>query len=152
MQHVSSPLPSSLPLLPSFDPHDSPKLAAALRLGAHRPNVLVTIRPSLYAENARWGLDHNAVPYEEEHYAPGVSALGVLAAAKWGAWGLCADRSSTRLSTPLLLTRPPYPGPHLVHKSTSIVAWASTVGVGRGKASLFPTPQTDALVTRYVDK
>lgn len=76
--------------------------AAAARGPGQKLHTLVTIRFSHYNEKARWALDHHRVPYMERPYLPLMSTFGVLKAGGWSSGK--ADRSSTRLSTPLLIT------------------------------------------------
>ncbi len=64
---------------------------------------LITIRLSHYNEKARWALDRFGVAYDEEPWMPVLHFIGsgkVLLPRRRGS----ADRQSTRLSTPILVT------------------------------------------------
>jgi glutathione S-transferase len=99
---------------------------------AHR---LVTLAFSHYNEKARWALDHCGVDYEERRLMPGFSQIGALLATR--GHGGRADAVSTRLSTPVLITRE---GERLCD-STDIACWASSRCGGGEPGPLFPTPE-----------
>jgi glutathione S-transferase len=69
-------------------------------MGNHR---LITIKFSHYNEKARWALDLHRVPYVEEGYLPMFHMAPVALRTARHGFGK-ADRISTRLSTPVLLT------------------------------------------------
>jgi glutathione S-transferase len=101
---------------------------------------LVTLVFSHYNEKARWALDYCGVDYEERGFMPGFSHLGVLLATR-GRGGK-ADEVSSRLSTPVLITKE---GDRLCD-STDIARWASArLGHG-GPGPLFPDPAVLDLV------
>lgn len=104
---------------------------------------LVTLAFSHYNEKARWALDWCGIPYREDRYLPGFSQLAVLGATR-GRGGR-ADRVSTRLSTPVLITREG----RALCDSTEIARWASAaIAGGDGDPGpLFP----HAEVGKWVD-
>jgi glutathione S-transferase len=110
---------------------------------ASSQNILVTIVFSHFNEKARWALDWMGVDYVERKYVPGFSALGVLWATR-GRGGR-ADGHSTRLSTPVFVTRD---GEELCD-STDIARWASARGNDGAPGPLFPEPAVGELVERF---
>ncbi|MBX3193327.1 MAG: glutathione S-transferase family protein [Labilithrix sp.] len=111
-----------------------------------RESTLVTLVFSHYNEKARWALDYCGVPYRERGYMPGFSQLGVLFATR-GRGGR-ADRVSSRLSTPVLLTG----DSETLCDSTDIARWASARSArsaGGGPGPLFPTPEVVELVESF---
>jgi glutathione S-transferase len=106
-------------------------------------NRLVTIVFSHYNEKARWALDYAGVDYVERPFMPGFSHLGVLLATR-GRGGR-ADGHSSRLSTPVLVTRE---GERLCD-STDIARWASARAGEGAPGPLFPEPAVDELVARF---
>jgi glutathione S-transferase len=101
---------------------------------------LITLAFSHYNEKARWALDWCGVKYHEDRYLPGFSQLAVLAATR-GRGGR-ADRVSTRMSTPVLVTE----GGRALCDSTDIARWASATLALGGDGPLFPEPSVGALV------
>jgi len=67
--------------------------------GMHR---LISLSFSHYNEKARWALDRFAVPYREERYLPFFCSMAVVVATRGR--GGAADRTSSRYSTPVLIT------------------------------------------------
>jgi len=64
---------------------------------------LITIRPSHYNEKARWALDRFGIAYDEQPWMPMMHFVGagkILLPRRLGQ----ADRQSSRLSTPILVT------------------------------------------------
>ncbi len=104
---------------------------------------LVTIRFSHYNEKARWALDRFGVPYEEEGYMPVMHALGVLRLAPRYGVGK-ADKISTPLSTPLLVTAEG----ECVRDSARIVRYVSDRYAPPGEG-LYPDPSVEELETRF---
>jgi glutathione S-transferase len=92
---------------------------------------LVTIRVSHYNERARWALDHLGVRYVEEAYMPMLHVPAVLLATR-GRGGK-ADRVSTRMSTPVLVTGE---GPPICD-SSEILRWADA-RFGTPTTTLYP--------------
>lgn len=73
------------------------------RPGKREP-ILVTISFSHYCEKARWGLDLAGARYREEGHLP-LFHFAAVALATRGARDKAADSTSTRFSTPVLITR-----------------------------------------------
>lgn len=91
---------------------------------------LITIRPSHYNEKARWALDRFELAYDEEPWLPMLHYLGsgrVLLPRRLGQ----ADKQSTRLSTPILVT-----DDRTLTDSSDIVGFVSTY-VGDPARSLY---------------
>jgi glutathione S-transferase len=99
---------------------------------------LVTIRVSHYNERARWALDRLGVRYVEEPYMPMLHVPAVVWATR-GRGGK-ADRVSTRMSTPVLVTGE---GPPLCD-SGEILRWADA-RFGTPETTLYPAPHRDAI-------
>jgi glutathione S-transferase len=106
---------------------------------ARARNLLVTIVFSHYNEKARWALDHCGIAYEERAYMPGFSWLGVVLATRGR--GGCADKVSSRFSTPVLVT---CEGEALCD-STDIARWAAAHAAS-DVTPLFPVPEVLDLV------
>lgn len=87
---------------------------------------LVTIRFSHYNEKARWALERCGVAYDEEPHLPLLHAFGVMRVRLSGG---NQDRTSTRYSTPVLVTDD---GP--IFDSTDIARYASD----RADGALYP--------------
>lgn len=105
----------------------------------HQPHRLVTIRVSHYNERARWALDHHRIPYEEEPWLPILSTWGVIKAGGFSSGR--SDRTSTKLSTPLLITAEG----RKVHDSGQIMRLADEIGCASGgQPSLFFSDTSDA--------
>ena len=94
---------------------------------------LVTIRVSHYNERARWALDRLGVGYVEEPYMPMLHVPAVLLATR-GRGGR-ADRVSTRLSTPVLVTGEG----RAICDSSEILRWADD-RFGTPRTTLYPAP------------
>lgn len=106
------------------------------------PGRLITLVFSHYNDKARWGLELAGVPFVEQRYMPGFSALAVAMATR-GRGGR-ADRVSSRFSTPVLFTE----GGEVLHDSTDILRYADrTAGLG-----LFEGDGVDELVDHYSDR
>jgi glutathione S-transferase len=106
-------------------------------------NRLVTIAFSHFNEKARWALDYCGVDYVERAYMPGFAQVAVLLATR-GRGGR-PDGASTRLSTPILITRD---GEELCD-STDIARWASTRAGDGAPGPLFPSREVGDLVDRF---
>jgi glutathione S-transferase len=106
---------------------------------------LVTLAFSHYNEKARWALDWCGIAYDERRYLPFFSQLAVLIATR-GRGGR-ADRVSSRLSTPVLVTG----DGRALCDSTDIARWASA-SLGGGDGPLFPEPEVLALVEQFGDQ
>jgi glutathione S-transferase len=104
---------------------------------------LVTLAFSHYNEKARWALDWCGIRYREQRYLPGFSQLAVLAATR-GRGGR-ADRVSTRLSTPVLVTD----DGRALCDSTDIARWASATIAAGEPGPLFPDREVDEWVERF---
>ena len=66
-------------------------------------HTLITIPFSHYNEKARWALQRFGVPFRERAYMPLLHFAPVMIATRFGKHGR-SDRTSTRFSTPLLVT------------------------------------------------
>jgi len=102
---------------------------------------LITLSFSHYNEKARWALDRFAVPYREERYLPFFCSMAVAVATRGR--GGAADRTSSRYSTPVLITE----NGRVLTDSTEIARFAA----GRVD-SLFPSDEVTSLVDHYGDR
>jgi len=99
---------------------------------------LITLSFSHYNEKARWALDRFAVPFQEERYMPFFCSMAV-AVATHGRGG-AADRTSSRYSTPVLITQ----NGRVLTDSTEIARFAAG-----SDDSLFPSEEVASLVDHY---
>ena len=102
---------------------------------------LITLSFSHYNEKARWALDRFAVPYREERYLPFFCSLAVAVATRGR--GGAADRTSSRYSTPVLITE----NGRVLTDSTEIARFAAG-----SVDSLFPSDEVASLVDHYGDR
>lgn len=102
---------------------------------------LITLRFSHYNEKARWALDRFAVPYREEPYMPFFCSMAVAVATRGR--GGAADRTSTKYSTPILLTR----DGRVLADSTEIAKFAAG-----SDDTFFPNDEVTSLVSHYGDR
>lgn len=102
---------------------------------------LITLAFSHYNEKARWALERFAVPYEEEPYLPFFCSMAVAVTMRGR--GGSADRTSSRYSTPVLITGD---GRSLTD-STDIVRFAAG-----DEASGFLSAEVLSLVDHYGDR
>ena len=100
---------------------------------------LITIVFSHYNEKARWALELAEVPFVEEPYMPGFHFFPVAAATRGR--GGAPDRSSSRFSTPILVTDQG----RVLTDSSEIARFAFEQG--KRVASMYPNPD----VTRLID-
>ncbi len=107
----------------------------------HAPHRLITLAFSHYNEKARWALDRYAIPYREEPHMPLLCSLAVAVATR-GRGGR-ADRTSSRFSTPVLITAEG----RVLSDSTDIVRFAAD-----RDDSLFPNDEVSDLVDHYGDR
>jgi len=94
---------------------------------------LITIRPSHYNEKARWALDRFELAYDEEPWMPMLHMLGtarVLLPRRGGD----ADRISSRLSTPVLVTED-----RVLADSSEIMGFASRHADDPGRSLYWST-------------
>lgn len=101
-------------------------------------NRLITLKFSHYNEKARWALDRFAVPYQEEPYLPFFCSMAVAVSTRGR--GGSADRTSSRYSTPVLLTK----DGRALTDSTEIARFAAG-----DDDSFFPSPEVSSLVDHY---
>lgn len=106
---------------------------------------LLTIRPSHYNERARWALDRFGLAYDEVPYMPMLHA-GPVAAALLPAGKGRSDRTSTRLSTPVLIA-----DGQVIADSEAIVAWVSR-RFGDRRTSLYWTPRAAELEHQFSER
>ncbi len=99
---------------------------------------LVTIAFSHYNEKARWALDRFGVDYDDRRYLPAIHFFGVIWATR-GRGGR-ADRTSSRWSTPLLITD----DGRRIHDSAQIVRYVSD-RFSTEKTTLFPSDHAAAI-------
>lgn len=109
-------------------------------------NRLITIAFSHYNEKARWALDRLAIPYREQACLPGMHAAPV-ALATWRARDARADGTSSRFSTPVLITAE---GRRLCD-STHILEWANAHR-RRDDVDLYADPAAATLEQRFGDR
>lgn len=102
---------------------------------------LITLSFSHYNEKARWALDRFAVPYHEERYLPFFCSMAVAVATRGR--GGAADRTSSRYSTPVLITQ----NGRVLTDSTEITRFA-----GGSDDLLFPSDEVASLVDHYGDR
>ena len=102
---------------------------------------LITLSFSHYNEKARWALDRFAVPYREERYLPFFCSMAVAVATRGR--GGAADRTSSRYSTPVLITD----DGRALTDSTKIAKFAPG-----GTESFFATDEVESLVDHYGDR
>jgi len=102
---------------------------------------LITLSFSHYNEKARWALDRFAVPYQEEPYLPFFCSMAVAVATRGR--GGTADRTSSRYSTPVLITQ----NGRVLTDSTEIARFAAG-----SDGSLFPGDEVASLVGHYGDR
>jgi glutathione S-transferase len=81
-------------------------------------HTLITIPFSHYNEKARWALQRFGVPFRERAYMPVLHFAPVMIATRFGRHGR-SDRTSTRFSTPILVTA----GGERICDSSDIVRW-----------------------------
>ncbi|MBX7082921.1 MAG: glutathione S-transferase family protein [Nannocystaceae bacterium] len=102
-------------------------------------HTLITIPFSHYNEKARWALERWRVPYRELRFVPVLHAPAVLLATRGGRDGR-ADKVSSRLSTPVLVTDTG----ERITDSAAILAWVDQRH-GTAADTLYPTPEVAAL-------
>ena len=102
---------------------------------------LITLSFSHYNEKARWALDRFAVPYHEERYLPFFCSMAVAAATRGR--GGAADRTSSRYSTPVLITQ----DGRAITDSTEIVRFAAG-----SEESSFLSDEVASLVDHYGER
>lgn len=107
-----------------------------------RPHRLITIRISHYNEKARWALDLARVPYDEAGYMPLIHQLPVALATRGRGKGQ-PDQSSTRFSTPLLITA----DGRQIQDSEKILRYADRLLPEALR--LLPSEEAQALATRF---
>lgn len=105
---------------------------------------LITIRPSHFNERARWALDRFELPYEEQPYMPMLHVAAVAAAVLPAGRGR-ADRASSRLSTPVLIT-----DGQVLADSGEILAWVDR-RYGDSRTSLRWSPRSLDLEQQLAD-
>jgi glutathione S-transferase len=106
---------------------------------------LLTIRPSHYNERARWALDRFGLDYDEVPFMP-MLHIGPVAAALLPAGKGRSDRTSTRLSTPVLIA-----DGQVIADSGEIVAWVSR-RFGDRRSSLYWTPRAAELEQQFAER
>ena len=121
--------------------------AAAARsvLQHSRPHRLVTIRFSNYNEQARWVLDYFHVPYEESGWLPFLATFGVIA--NGGLFSGKADKQSSRLSTPFLVTDDGLK----LHDSVDIMRWTNK-RYASAADDLYPNEEAGQLQAYFIDR
>jgi glutathione S-transferase len=102
---------------------------------------LITLSFSHYNEKARWALDRFAMPYHEERYLPFFCSMAVAVATRGR--GGAADRTSSRYSTPVLITH----HGRVLTDSTDIVRFAAG-----SVDSSFLNDDVASLVDHYGDR
>lgn len=103
---------------------------------------LITIAFSHYNEKARWILERYQVPFLEERYLPLFHFAPVIGAT-WRQAGGRTDQTSTRFSTPVLVTD----AGERICDSTDIVHWVCD---RRGaREAMYPTPEVAELEEHF---
>ncbi len=106
---------------------------------------LITIRPSHYNEKARWVLDRFRLAYDEQPFMPMLHFPSVAVALLPSGKGR-ADRTSTRLSTPVLLA-----DGQVLSDSCEIVEWVSRRH-GGARGSLYWSPRAAELERHWAER
>ncbi|MCA9523112.1 MAG: glutathione S-transferase family protein [Myxococcales bacterium] len=104
------------------------------------PHTLITIRFSHYNEKARWALDRVGIPYRERPFMP-MFHIPAVAFATRGTGR--ADHSSTRFSTPVLVTA----SGDVLADSTAIAQFADRHA--EPNARLFGDPEAERWAKRF---